>query len=88
VCSGIVRGIEPVPTGALFRFRTPAIQLEVKLSELADGQTQTFPTGGVDLGVFPCSCTGCRRAGMRATSRSSTLTPRLCAAGAICTGFA
>jgi hypothetical protein len=40
------------PAGAAFRFHTPVIQLEVKLSELNDGQTRTFPAGGVDLRVF------------------------------------
>src|SRR4030095_11647150 len=42
----------PPPAAAAFRFHTPVIQLEVKLSELNDGQTRTFPAGGVDLRVF------------------------------------
>jgi hypothetical protein len=40
------------PAGAAFRFHTPVIQLEVVLSDLADGRTLTFPAGGVDLRVF------------------------------------
>jgi Protein of unknown function (DUF3604) len=40
------------PAGAVFRFHTPIIQLEVRLSDLADGRTLTFPAGGVDLRVF------------------------------------
>jgi hypothetical protein len=40
------------PTGAVFRFHTPVIQLEVKLADLADGRTLTFPAGGIDLRVF------------------------------------
>ena len=40
------------PAGAALRFHTPVIQLEVKLSDLADGRTLTFPAGGVDLRVF------------------------------------
>jgi hypothetical protein len=40
------------PAGAGLRFVSPVTQLEVKLAELADGQTRTFPAGGVDLRVF------------------------------------
>jgi hypothetical protein len=40
------------PAGAAFRFRTPVIQLEVELSDLAEGRTLTFPAGGIDLRVF------------------------------------
>jgi Protein of unknown function (DUF3604) len=40
------------PAGAVFRFHSPVIQLEVKLGDLADGRTLTFPAGGVDLRVF------------------------------------
>src|SRR6266850_70233 len=40
------------PAGAALRFHTPVIQLEVKLSDLSDGRTLTFPAGGVDLRVF------------------------------------
>jgi hypothetical protein len=40
------------PAGAALRFVSPVTQLEVKLAELADGQTRTFPAGGVDLRVF------------------------------------
>lgn len=40
------------PAGATLRFFSPVTQLEVKLSELADGQTRTVPAGGVDLRVF------------------------------------
>jgi hypothetical protein len=40
------------PAGAVFRFHTPVIQLEVKLADLADGRTLTFPAGGIDLRVF------------------------------------
>jgi len=40
------------PTNAVLRFYSPVIQLEVTVSELADGQTRSFPAGGVDLRVF------------------------------------
>jgi hypothetical protein len=40
------------PAGAALRFQTPVTQLEVRLSDLADGRTLTFPAGGVDLRVF------------------------------------
>jgi hypothetical protein len=40
------------PAGAVFRFHTPVIQLEVKLGDLADGRTLTIPAGGVDLRAF------------------------------------
>jgi hypothetical protein len=34
------------------RFRTPVIDLDVRLSDLAAGATLTFPAGGIDLRVF------------------------------------
>ena len=40
------------PAGAVFRFHTPVAQLEVPLADLVDGETRTFPAGGVDLRVF------------------------------------
>ncbi len=40
------------PAGAVLRFRTPVIDLDVPLSDLADGGTRTFPAGGVDLRAF------------------------------------
>jgi hypothetical protein len=40
------------PTDAVLRFRTPVIDLDVPLSDLADGTTRTFPAGGIDLRVF------------------------------------
>jgi uncharacterized protein DUF3604 len=40
------------PADAVFRFHSPVVRLEVKLSDLAGGQTRTFPAGGVDLRVF------------------------------------
>jgi hypothetical protein len=40
------------PAGAMLRFRTPVIDLDVRLGDLADGRTHTFPAGGVDLRVF------------------------------------
>jgi len=40
------------PPDAVFRFHSPVIQLQVKVGELADGQTRSFPAGGVDLRVF------------------------------------
>jgi hypothetical protein len=40
------------PADAIIHFRTPVIELEVPLAELADGKTRTFPAGGVDLRVF------------------------------------
>jgi hypothetical protein len=38
--------------GAILRFRTPVIDLDVRLGDLADGATRTFPAGGIDLRVF------------------------------------
>jgi hypothetical protein len=40
------------PPDAVFRFHSPVIQLHLKVSELADGKTHSFPAGGVDLRVF------------------------------------
>ncbi len=40
------------PPDAVLRFRTPVIDLDVPLAELADGATRTFPAGGVDLRAF------------------------------------
>ena len=40
------------PPDAVLRFRTPVIDLDVPLADLADGATRTFPAGGVDLRAF------------------------------------
>jgi len=40
------------PPDAVLRFHSPIVQLEVNVSDLADGRTRTFPAGGVDLRVF------------------------------------
>jgi hypothetical protein len=40
------------PPDAVLRFRTPVIDLDVPLANLADGATRTFPAGGVDLRAF------------------------------------
>jgi hypothetical protein len=40
------------PASAALRFVSPVAQIEVKLTELVDGRTRTFPAGGVDLRVF------------------------------------
>lgn len=38
--------------GAVLKFRSPVIELDVPLADLAGGATLTFPAGGVDLRVF------------------------------------
>jgi hypothetical protein len=40
------------PPDALLKFRTPVLNIDVRLGDLADGSTRTFPAGGVDLRVF------------------------------------
>jgi hypothetical protein len=40
------------PAGAILRFRTPVIDLDVPLADLQGGATLPFPAGGVDLRVF------------------------------------
>jgi hypothetical protein len=40
------------PPDAVLRFRTPVIDLDVPLADLAAGATRTFPAGGVDLRAF------------------------------------
>jgi hypothetical protein len=40
------------PADAVFRFHSPVLEFQVKLAELADGQTRNFPAGGVDLRAF------------------------------------
>jgi hypothetical protein len=40
------------PPDAVLHFRTPVIDLDVALADLADGATRTFPAGGVDLRAF------------------------------------
>jgi hypothetical protein len=40
------------PPDAVLRFHSPVVELHIKVSDLADGQTRTFPAGGVDLRVF------------------------------------
>jgi hypothetical protein len=38
--------------GAVLRLRTPVIDLDVRLADLASGATRVFPAGGVDLRAF------------------------------------
>ena len=40
------------PADAVLRFHSPVIELEITVSELADGRTRSFPAGGVDLRLF------------------------------------
>ena len=40
------------PADAVLRFRTPVIDLDMRLGDLAGGATRTFPAGGIDLRVF------------------------------------
>ncbi|HEV8586152.1 MAG TPA: DUF3604 domain-containing protein [Methylomirabilota bacterium] len=40
------------PPTAVLKFRTPVLNLDVPLKDLADGATKTFPAGGVDLRAF------------------------------------
>ena len=40
------------PAGAVLRLRTPVIDLDVPLADLADGATHVVPAGGVDLRAF------------------------------------
>src|SRR4029434_6319886 len=40
------------PDTAVLAFRTPVLSLDVRLGDLAAGDTRTFPAGGVDLRVF------------------------------------
>ena len=40
------------PADAVLRFRTPVIDLDVRLGDLAGGATRTFPAGGIDLRAF------------------------------------
>jgi hypothetical protein len=40
------------PPEAILRFRTPVIDLDARVGDLADGATRTFPAGGIDLRVF------------------------------------
>jgi hypothetical protein len=40
------------PPDAVLKFRSPVIDLDVRLGELAAGTTRTFPAGGIDLRVF------------------------------------
>jgi hypothetical protein len=40
------------PPDAVLRFRTPVIDLDVRLADLADGGTRIYPAGGVDLRAF------------------------------------
>jgi hypothetical protein len=40
------------PSGAVLRLRTPVIDLDIPVADLADGATRMFPAGGVDLRVF------------------------------------
>jgi hypothetical protein len=40
------------PDDAVLRFRTPVLDVDLPLADLADGGTRTFPAGGIDLRVF------------------------------------
>jgi hypothetical protein len=40
------------PADAVLRLRTPVIDLDVRLADLASGATRVFPAGGVDLRAF------------------------------------
>ena len=40
------------PSDAVLRFRTPVIDVDVPLADLAGGATFTVPAGGIDLRVF------------------------------------
>jgi hypothetical protein len=40
------------PPDSVLHFRSPVIDLDVAVGDLADGSTKTFPAGGVDLRVF------------------------------------
>jgi len=40
------------PPDAILAFRSPVIALDVRLGDLADGATTTYPAGGIDLRVF------------------------------------
>jgi hypothetical protein len=40
------------PADAVFRFRSPVIDVDVPVADLADGGTRTIPAGGIDLRVF------------------------------------
>jgi hypothetical protein len=40
------------PPEAVLRFRTPVIDLDIRLADLADGGTRIYPAGGVDLRAF------------------------------------
>jgi len=40
------------PAAAILSFRTPVIDLDVPVGDLADGAVSTFPAGGIDLRVF------------------------------------
>ena len=40
------------PPDTVLRFRTPVIDLDVRLADLAGGDTLTFPAGGIDLRAF------------------------------------
>jgi hypothetical protein len=48
---GVDVTLEAPPT-AVLRLRTPVIDLDVTLGDLADGTTRVFPAGGVDLRAF------------------------------------
>ncbi len=70
------------PADAVFRFRSPVLELEVGVDELADGRTRSFPAGGVDLRVFVrrLPARGNRRARLRAhrpVARARPLPPLL-----------
>jgi hypothetical protein len=51
----------------VLRLRTPVIDLDIPVADLADGATRVFPAGGVDLRVFA------RRLPVRDLARELTL---------------
>jgi hypothetical protein len=55
------------PADAVLRLRTPVIDLDIAVADLADGTTRVFPAGGVDLRVFA------RRLPVRDLTRELTL---------------
>jgi hypothetical protein len=55
------------PAAAVLRLRTPVIDLDIPVADLADGATRVFPAGGVDLRVFA------RRLPVRDLARELTL---------------
>ena len=48
---GVDFRLDAAPPDAVLKFRTPLLDVDVEVAELADGETKTFPAGGVDLFV-------------------------------------